>query len=148
MQAIAGLSPPRARPSRCSSVRSARCVTLMGRVTFRGPGSAMLDPGVPGPPAAVRRRPVHVRHCDEPRFGNTPTGRWSLVVVLAGPTWLAVRGLQRILGTLLGVVAAAVLAWSPQRRGAVLVIAALQVLAELFVGRNYALALLFVTPLA
>jgi uncharacterized membrane protein YccC len=74
------------------------------------------------------------------------------VVVLAGPDLASrlVRGLQRILGTLLGVgVAAAVLAWSPhQGVGAVLVFAALQVLAELFVGRNYALALLFVTPLA
>ena len=80
---------------------------------------------------------------------------WAMVasvVVLSGPDLASrlVRGLQRVLGTLLGVgVAAAVLAWAPhQGVGAVLVIAALQVLAELFVGRNYALALLFITPLA
>jgi len=80
---------------------------------------------------------------------------WAMVaavVVLAGPDLASrlVRGLQRMLGTLLGIgVAAAVLARSPhQGVWAVVVIAALQVLAELFVGRNYALALLFVTPLA
>ncbi|ADU49907.1 FUSC family protein [Intrasporangium calvum] len=80
---------------------------------------------------------------------------WAMVasvVVLSGPDLASrfVRGLQRIIGTLLGVgVAAAVLAWAPHEgAGAVLVIAGLQMLAELFVGRNYALALLFVTPLA
>ena len=80
---------------------------------------------------------------------------WAMVaavVVLAGPDLASrvVRGLQRIVGTLLGIgVAAAVLTGSPQHGvWAVVVIAALQVLAELFVGRNYALALLFVTPLA
>ena len=80
---------------------------------------------------------------------------WAMVaavVVLAGPDLASrlVRGLQRVLGTLLGIgVAAAVLARSPQQGvWAVVVIAALQVLAELFVGQNYALALLFVTPLA
>lgn len=80
---------------------------------------------------------------------------WAMVaavVVLAGPDLASrlVRGLHRIVGTLLGIgVAAVVLARSPQQGvWAVVVIAALQVLAELFVGRNYALALLFVTPLA
>ncbi len=80
---------------------------------------------------------------------------WAMVaavVVLAVPDLASrlVRGLQRMVGTLLGIgIAAAVLARS-HRQGvwAVVVIAALQVLAELFVGRNYALALLFVTPLA
>ena len=80
---------------------------------------------------------------------------WAMVasvVVLAGPDLASrlARGTQRVIGTLLGVgVAAPVLAWSPHKgAGAVLVVVALQVLAELFVGRNYAVALLFVTPLA
>lgn len=60
-----------------------------------------------------------------------------------------VRGLHRIVGTLLGVgVAAAVLGLHPRGVAAVLVIVVLQVGAELLVGRNYALALLCVTPLA
>lgn len=80
---------------------------------------------------------------------------WAMVasvVVLAGPDFASrlARGTQRVVGTLLGVaVAAVVLTVSPHEgAGAVFVVAGLQVLAELFVGRNYALALLFVTPLA
>jgi hypothetical protein len=79
---------------------------------------------------------------------------WAMVAavtVLSGP-YLAsrlTRGLQRVVGTVLGLaVAAPVLAWSPQGVQAVLVIAVLQVLTELVVGRNYAVALLFITPLA
>jgi uncharacterized membrane protein YccC len=52
-------------------------------------------------------------------------------------------------GTILGVgVAALVLSLHLVHVWAVLLIAALQVLAELFVARNYAFALLFITPLA
>ncbi|WP_330475066.1 FUSC family protein [Terrabacter sp. C0L_2] len=79
---------------------------------------------------------------------------WAMVaavVVLSGPDLLSrlTRGVQRVVGTLLGLgVAALVLPWHPQGVAAVLVIVALQVLTELFVGRNYAVALLFITPLA
>ncbi|GAA2498951.1 FUSC family protein [Terrabacter carboxydivorans] len=79
---------------------------------------------------------------------------WAMVaavVVLSGPDLLSrlTRGVQRVVGTLLGLgVAALVLAWHPQGVTAVLVIVVLQVLTELFVGRNYAVALLFITPLA
>ena len=79
---------------------------------------------------------------------------WAMVaavVVLSGPDLLSrlTRGVQRVVGTLLGLgVAAVILQWGPQGAVAVLVIVVLQVLTELFVGRNYAVALLFITPLA
>jgi hypothetical protein len=59
------------------------------------------------------------------------------------------RATQRVLGTLLGLLpAAALLALRPAPLAAVVLIAALQVVTELLVGRNYALALLCITPLA
>ncbi|HSU74622.1 MAG TPA: FUSC family protein [Terrabacter sp.] len=79
---------------------------------------------------------------------------WAMVaavVVLSGPDLLSrlARGIQRVVGTLLGLgVAAVILAWHPQGVVAVLAIVVLQVVTELFVGRNYAIALLFITPLA
>lgn len=79
---------------------------------------------------------------------------WAMVaavVVLSGPDLASrlTRGLHRVVGTALGVaVAAPILVWSPQGAWAVLVIVVLQVLTELVVGRNYAVALLFITPLA
>ena len=59
------------------------------------------------------------------------------------------RGTQRVLGTLLGLLTSAVLL-SLHLTGVVLlvVIAALQVGAELLVGRNYGVAMLVITPLA
>lgn len=79
---------------------------------------------------------------------------WAMVAavtVLSGPDLAArlTRGLHRVVGTAAGVVVAApILLWSPQGAWAVLVIGVLQVLTELVVGRNYAVALLFITPLA
>lgn len=79
---------------------------------------------------------------------------WAMVaavVVLSGPDLASrlTRGLHRVVGTALGVVVAApILLWSPQGAWAVLVIVVLQVLTELVVGRNYGVALLFITPLA
>jgi hypothetical protein len=79
---------------------------------------------------------------------------WAMVagvVVLSGPDLLSrlTRGIQRVVGTLLGLlVAVAILPWHPQGVVAVLLIVVLQVVTELFVGRNYAIALLFITPLA
>ncbi len=59
------------------------------------------------------------------------------------------RGLHRIVGTGLGLAVAAVLfALDPGGLLLILVIVLLQVGAELLVGRNYALALVVVTPLA
>lgn len=60
-----------------------------------------------------------------------------------------VRGAHRLLGTLLGLgVAAALLALPLRGVLLVLVVVVLQMGAELLVGRNYGLALVFVTPLA
>lgn len=79
---------------------------------------------------------------------------WAMVAAvaaLAGADRSAqvVRGLHRMFGTLAGVVVAwPILALHPRGMVAVLVIVALQALAELSVGRNYALALLAITPLA
>ena len=59
------------------------------------------------------------------------------------------RGLHRVVGTGLGLlVAGALFELDLGGLALVLVVAALQACAELFVGRNYALALVFVTPLA
>jgi hypothetical protein len=79
---------------------------------------------------------------------------WAMVAavtVLSGPDLASrlTRGVHRVVGTVLGLaVAAPILAWAPQGVVAVLVIVVLQVLTELVVGRNYAVALLFITPLA
>ncbi|WP_319805099.1 FUSC family protein [Nocardioides kribbensis] len=75
----------------------------------------------------------------------------SAVVPLAArdPRAQAVRGLHRLLGTGVGLlVAAALLGLDLTGLGLVLVVVALQVTAELLVGRNYALALVAITPLA
>ncbi|MGX5358466.1 FUSC family protein [Kocuria sp. KH4] len=59
------------------------------------------------------------------------------------------RGVHRMVGTLGGVgISAAVLSVPLQQWHTVALVVLFQFLAELFVGRNYALALLFITPLA
>jgi len=75
----------------------------------------------------------------------------SAVVPLVAPDFghQVVRGLHRVVGTLAGlVVAGALLALELEGLAVILVVAALQAVAELLVGRNYALALVFITPLA
>jgi hypothetical protein len=75
----------------------------------------------------------------------------SAVVPLAAtrPRAQLVRGLHRIVGTLVGLgVAAAFFALDPDGLVLILVVVALQCAAELLVGRNYALALVAITPLA
>lgn len=60
-----------------------------------------------------------------------------------------IRGLQRLLGTLLGVlVAAGILALHLPPLAIILIAVLLQAGAELFVGRNYGIAMVFITPLA
>ena len=71
-------------------------------------------------------------------------GGWRSVL-----TEVLVRAGHRILGTLLGLVTGAVLlSLGLGPVGAVLVVVVLQVLTELVVGRNYGLAMLFITPMA
>jgi uncharacterized membrane protein YccC len=60
-----------------------------------------------------------------------------------------VRGVHRLVGTLLGLgLAALLLAQDLPGLALILVVVALQAAAELLVGRNYALALIAITPLA
>ena len=59
------------------------------------------------------------------------------------------RATHRVAGTILGLgLAWLILAFEPSGLAAILVVVALQIAAELLVGRNYGLALVFVTPLA
>ncbi|WP_213814096.1 FUSC family protein [Glaciihabitans sp. dw_435] len=80
---------------------------------------------------------------------------WVLVSVVAilqnGHTirLTAMRGIHRVLGTLVGVgVFALVLLWNPTGILVALLIMALQFVTEIVVIRNYGLALIFITPLA
>jgi hypothetical protein len=79
---------------------------------------------------------------------------WAMVAAVAAlggasTTARIVRGAQRLIGTCVGILLAAALLMLPLPPLAVLAVAiALQVCAELFVGRNYGLAMVFITPLA
>ena len=73
------------------------------------------------------------------------------VAAVSGPQLNArvIRGIQRLVGTLLGVlVAAAILAIDLPPLAVIVLVVVLQAAAELFVGRNYGIAMIFITPLA
>ncbi|MEV0156900.1 FUSC family protein [Micromonospora sp. NPDC050686] len=79
---------------------------------------------------------------------------WAMVAAVAplsveGVAAQLVRAAHRILGTLFGLLTSALLL-APQLSpyATVLVVAVLQIVTELLVGRNYGLALLFITPMA
>ncbi|WP_405105886.1 FUSC family protein [Micromonospora sp. NBC_01405] len=79
---------------------------------------------------------------------------WAMVAAVAplsarGRGAQLVRAGHRVLGTLLGLLTSvALLAPKLPAVATVLVVAVLQIVTELLVGRNYGLALLFVTPMA
>ncbi|MFE9692698.1 FUSC family protein [Micromonospora sp. NPDC005806] len=79
---------------------------------------------------------------------------WAMIAAVAplsaeGVTAQLVRAAHRILGTLLGLLtSAALLAPHLSPYATVVVVAVLQIATELLVGRNYGLALLFLTPMA
>jgi hypothetical protein len=80
---------------------------------------------------------------------------WVLLTVIAilqnGRTLrlTALRGIHRLLGTLVGLgLFALLLLWDPHGLWLALVLAVLQFIVELVVIRNYGLALIFITPLA
>ncbi len=115
-------------------------------------------------PALLRRREVRV-HLLRYLLAAGIAGAIATAVGLGHPYWAALsavvplaaadtagrllRAGQRLLGTLVGLgIAAAVLAFHPSGLVAVLIAVVLQVCAELFVVRNYGLALVFITPLA
>jgi uncharacterized membrane protein YccC len=84
-------------------------------------------------------------------FGHNYWAMVAAVVPLVGHSTRhrVSRGMQRIVGTALGLVLLAGILWlRPAPWQAVLVIAACQFGAELFIARQYVLAQVFVTPLA
>ncbi|WP_405430437.1 FUSC family protein [Micromonospora sp. NBC_00617] len=117
----------RSRPARLAHVRSWQPVRYALAVVFAGSAATAVGIGHP---------------------------YWAMVAAIAplsaeGVTAQLVRAAHRILGTLLGLLTSAVLlapALSPY--ATVLVVAVLQIVTELLVGRNYGLALLFITPMA
>ena len=75
----------------------------------------------------------------------------AVLVLYQGVDWLrsVQRGIERTLGTWLGLgIAGAILALHPQGAWLALVVGALQFTVELFVMRNYTLAVVFITPAA
>jgi len=85
---------------------------------------------------------------------GTPHTAWAMVAAVAPISaqdhqGRVLRAVHRVVGTLLGLLLTSLLLRLPlQPWGTALVIVALQFLAELFIARNYSVALLFVTPLA
>lgn len=79
---------------------------------------------------------------------------WAMVGAVAAVSGAhvnarVIRGLQRLAGTLLGVLAAAgILALHLPPLAVIAIAVVCQVGAEMFVGRNYGIAMIFVTPLA
>lgn len=121
------------------------------------------ESGEPGPrPSYLASLRWHVLPCSLGVFlaGTLATtadiGRpyWAMVsavvpLVAVDLRHQVVRGLHRVAGTLGGlVVAAGLLTLDLPGLAVILVVALLQAVAELLVGRNYALALVFITPLA
>nr|WP_231134838.1 FUSC family protein [Motilibacter deserti] len=84
-------------------------------------------------------------------LGQTYWAAVAAVAALQAPHAAAAvaRGVQRSIGTAVGVLGAGLLlAVEPGAAAMVASIVALQLLAELYVARNYALAMLFITPLS
>ncbi len=126
--------------------------------------------GVLRPGATLRSGPlptgtVQVRHAVRSGTGVLIAGLIATASGIGHPYWAMVsavvplspsdfptqvlKGVQRVIGTFAGlVVAAGILIWHPPAIVLVLVVIALQFGAEMLIGRNYALALLVVTPLA
>ena len=83
-----------------------------------------------------------------------PFSYWAQIAAIAplsvpGRTAQVERGLHRVVGTTLGVVTTAFLLSFPSQAWQLVVwVVILQFLAEMFVMRNYSMALLFITPLA
>lgn len=103
----------------------------------------VIAAGVAGSVAALVAAPQGVRH-----------NYWTMVaavVPLVGHStrYRVNRGLQRVLGTALGLgLTALIVLLDPPAVGIVLVIAVLQVLAEVYIARQYVIAQTVVTPLA
>ncbi|GAA4709956.1 Fusaric acid resistance protein-like [Promicromonospora umidemergens] len=135
-------------------------LTVCGaRFEYVGPpsGSVRPTPAAPGPEWTLAHYAV--------RYGAGVAGAGAIATAVGHPYWAMVaavvpmsapdatgrltRAAQRLAGTLVGVVIAwALLAAGPPPLVVIAVAAVLQAGAELYVGRNYGLAMLFITPLA
>lgn len=84
-------------------------------------------------------------------IGHPYWGMVASIVPLTSPSLreMAFRGAHRLIGTMLGlVVTAAILAFDPGSAAIVICIIVAQMGAEMLILRHYALALVFITPLA
>lgn len=73
----------------------------------------------------------------------------SSAAVMGGATYVASlhRGIQRSIGTMIGIIVGAILLWlHPQSLAIPFILAGLQFIVELIYGRNYSLAVIFITP--
>ncbi len=128
--------------------------------------------GLPAPRSAFARswtlragRRVRLRRVARYALGVLLAGAVAVLLGIGHPYWAmvsalvpvstatfaagAVRGVQRILGTTIGVlVAAGALALQPSALGVVALIVAFTFGAEFLVGRNYGVAMVCITPLA
>lgn len=135
-------------------------VGSLGSLT-RAVTGARLEPAAPPPPPPTRLVP----HAARIAGGVLLAGLVATCIGIGHPYWAMVsavvplasreldaglvRGLQRVIGTFVGlVVAAALLGGHLHGLGLIAVVVALQALSEMAVGRNYALALVAITPLA
>lgn len=160
----------------CASVPSSAAQIPVAFGLAAGSAALSLLIGMIGFAHPRARRTVHTPWRVSRAHVSVPTAlRYGAVVLVTGliptltglghPYWAMVAGVaaisgadttarlvragHRILGTVVGIgVAAAILALGLPTLATIVVVVALQVLAELFVGRNYGLTLAFVTPLA
>jgi hypothetical protein len=115
--------------------------------------------------ARPEAHPIELRHVIRAAAGVLIAGTIATSIGIGHPYWAMVsavvplasrefvpqlvRGVQRIVGTVIGLALAALLLWwSPPTLVALVIVIVLQFAVELLVGRNYVLALLFITPLA
>jgi hypothetical protein len=148
------------------SVTSAAFSLLVGAAGHLLPRRRALAQATPTP-AVPARPPARERWMLLARFGVAAglAGTLSTALGIGHPYWAIVaaivpvaaatlshsfaRATHRIGGTVLGLgVAWLILTFEPVGLTAILIVVALQICAELLVGRNYGLALVFVTPLA
>ncbi|MEF2975648.1 FUSC family protein [Subtercola sp. YIM 133946] len=158
------------------SVQSAQSAQSVQSVQRRAPGEAVSTQqrgsGGPTAGAAALARLASVLRSrasllSAARFGVAlaVAGSLSTALGIGHPYWAMVaavvplvafelaqtmvRGTHRVLGTLVGLVLAwGLLLLQPAGLWAILLVVALQVVAELMVLRNYGVALIFITPLA
>ncbi len=145
------------------SAATAGLALLIGGVG--GYGRAWRDPSLRTRPRPATVEAVQTRHVLRAVLGVLVAGSVATAAGIGHPYWAMVsavvplaapnleaglhRGVQRVLGTAAGLVLAGVLLeLDLPHLGLVAVVVVLQAAAELLIGRNYAVALVAVTPLA